>query len=357
MMKGRNGHRLPQAFALQNPAPPTAIGKSRICMLFPVGTLLFLILLVASSKRQEPPVLVQDAATVTTKTTSMDSTETSTIVIDNHGGSLMSGKLQGLVEIPYYHCSSLLETNGETRGPKLPIVHVVLLHGAAFTKENWRESGILADFCRRSSTKTTATETIPFALQVTALDLSVRASADDLRQVLSQVHEQLGGTVQAEGGLNQRQDEQIQQPTGVYTVLVTPSASGAAVVEWIERQQSNRVTNKGRLSDFVHVWIPVASNSVLDANEQALQHFNAIPTSQQNNDSAIVHILAIYGNRDTRGRTSMTRLHQLVGKSSTTSTVDLVELPGGHPCYLDSPKQFVQTILDYLVGQSNTWGS
>lgn len=52
-------------------------------------------------------------------------------------------------------------------------------------------------------------------------------------------------------------------------------------------------------------------------------------------------ILAIYGNRDKAGKVVSERLKSL-------AKAKLVELEGGHPCYLDSPDAFVQTVLEFL---------
>lgn len=58
-------------------------------------------------------------------------------------------------------------------------------------------------------------------------------------------------------------------------------------------------------------------------------------------------VLAIYGNQGAGGLITSERLENLVG-------VQVVELVGGHPVYLDSPDEFVTTVLDYLATMSRT---
>ncbi len=52
-------------------------------------------------------------------------------------------------------------------------------------------------------------------------------------------------------------------------------------------------------------------------------------------------ILAVYGNRDKAGKVVSERLQSL-------AKAKIVELDGGHPCYLDSPDAFVRTVLEFL---------
>jgi hypothetical protein len=129
------------------------------------------------------------------------------------------------------------------------------------------------------------------------------------------------------------------------TALVTPSASGKAVVEWNSNSNSNNQNNNKNappppplppLSDYVSTWIPVASNSVASVSPK-----ESLSTLFQNIDS----ILAIYGDQDAQGKASMKLLEQYVASAK------LVELPGRHPCYLDSPQAFVDTIVEHLVSR------
>ena len=48
----------------------------------------------------------------------------------------------GNVNLPYYHCGPLpTTTTSDNNNPNL--TELILLHGAAFTKEDWKSSGIL----------------------------------------------------------------------------------------------------------------------------------------------------------------------------------------------------------------------
>jgi hypothetical protein len=74
-------------------------------------------------------------------------------------------------------------------------------------------------------------------------------------------------------------------------------------------------------------WIPVAAGSVSNPTEEQV-------SSLTNNLS----IFAIYGNRDAMGKRVTERLTSL-------ASAETLELDGGHPCYMDSPEDFVSAIL------------
>jgi hypothetical protein len=191
--------------------------------------------------------------------------------------------------VPYYHCAAAAGGN--------PVVsHVVLLHGASFTKENWRAAGILQDFCTYSG------------VSVTALDLSVSAPHDALIAVLQDLEAQGRISLPVSG-------------------LVTPSASGSTVVDWIFN--GGDVTSL--MQTYVTRWIPVAAGSVL---LHSVAEYNATIADWK--------VLAIYGSADTSGARSAERLKEAVRDA------DVKELVGGHPVYLDSPVEFVQTVVDFL---------
>jgi len=194
--------------------------------------------------------------------------------------------VQGIAnEIPYYHCSG-------KGGNK--VVDVVLLHGAHFTKENWKTSGILEKLC--------AIET----LSVTALDLSVRAKHKELEEVLQ--------------GLADK--NLVKLPIAA---IVTPSASGSTIVDFM---------NSGSVNDikkYFSRWIPVASPAVMSATTDELAKLKDIS----------LPILAIHGDKDASGRKTSERLHSEAGAT-------VVELEGRHPCYLDSPDAFIKSVLKFL---------
>jgi len=172
--------------------------------------------------------------------------------------------------------------------------HIVLLHGGTFSKENWKEVGILDDLC-----------SIP-EVSVTALDLTTSANHGDLEMYLTDMETM---------GL-------IQRPV----VLVTPSASGYSMVDWF----INGANTATELPKYVATWVPVAVGSLPSASDaQIVSALGSIP------------VLAIYGDQDRAGGKLSNRLGSLVNAT-------VVELAGGHPVYLWSPVEFVDTIIKFL---------
>lgn len=170
--------------------------------------------------------------------------------------------------------------------------HLVLLHGARFTKEDWKTSGILDRFCNVQG------------LSVSALDLPVSASHVDLQNILNQM-----------------------QSLKLFTapvILVTPSASGKTITDWA---MNGDVTT---LPSYVSKWIPIAAGSI-----------NSVTDEQLTTLKDQVPIFAIYGNKDTMGQQVTQRLADL-------AAADILEIEGGHPCYLDSPDVFVSAVLQNL---------
>jgi pimeloyl-ACP methyl ester carboxylesterase len=173
----------------------------------------------------------------------------------------------------------------------------VLLHGASFTKENWKNHGILDQFCA-----------IP-QLSVTPLDLAAFAGSEDLRNILD--------------SLVASNDVQVSKPV----VLVTPSASGYTIVDWIING------DVGLIPQYIETWVPIAPGSLGQATDEQVQSLGALP------------ILAIYGNADSGGVATSQRLANLVGAKA-------VELVGGHSVYLEQEDEFVDEVLSFL-GISN----
>jgi pimeloyl-ACP methyl ester carboxylesterase len=185
--------------------------------------------------------------------------------------------------VPYYQCDQCANNANS--------MDLVLLHGAAFTKEDWRTSGILGQFCEE--------------VTVYALDLPVSTNHEGLM-----------------GHLNLMRDAGI---LSLPVVLVTPSASGLSITRWLQTGET------GLLPNYVATWIPVAAGSISSVTDSAIT-LGLVNTP----------VLAIYGNQDAGGRITSERLGDLVG-------AQVVELVGRHPVYLDSPNQFVTTVQRFLV--------
>ncbi|CAJ1954805.1 unnamed protein product [Cylindrotheca closterium] len=188
--------------------------------------------------------------------------------------------------VPYYHCASNFSPDQSH--------HLVLLHGARFTKEDWKSSGIFETLCSNPH------------VSVSAMDLSIEAGHRDIAGMLSAMKE----------------EAQINLPV----TLITPSASGMGIVDWM---------SNGRLPDlpkYVQKWIPVACFAVSAATEDQLARLSRLEHFD---------VLAIFGSKDRGGRDISTRLEDYVGARS-------LELDGGHACYLDSPHEFSSAVLKFL---------
>jgi hypothetical protein len=181
---------------------------------------------------------------------------------------------------------------------------LILLHGSAFTKEDWKTSGILQDLCSRSRN-----------IRVTAVDLPVTATHKDLIQLLMvSTNEQL-----------------ISLPV----TLVTPSASGKAITDWIS---SGDIDNENKLPNFVSLWIPVACGSIDNVSDTQLLKLKDLTSTSAEATGRRFQIFAIYGDQDLKGKKTSERLRNLIG-------ADILELPGRHPVYLDSPSDFVTSVI------------
>jgi len=197
----------------------------------------------------------------------------------------------GTDNIPYYHQPATSPTEENQ--------HIVLLHGSAFTKEDWKSSGIL-DLFR---------ENFP-SITLTALDLPVSAGHDSLERVLRSM----------------RDEDLIQQLP--ISALVTPSASGKTITTWITEESSNG------LSSYISAWIPVASYSVKSCSAKEISTL----LDQQPDLS----VLAIYGSKDRNGKKVTQMLKDYAGAKT-------LELTGGHPAYLDSSEAFVQAVGNLVL--------
>lgn len=198
--------------------------------------------------------------------------------------SLDSLKLGTASGVPYYRCT--VSDSQESASD------LVLLHGSAFSKEDWRTSGILGKLCEA-----------PEFTSIVALDLSVKADYNELNQVLRSL----------------ARTNEIGLPLAA---IVTPSASGATILEWVKNG------NHSELRSTISRWIPVASNAVLLMEESALLSIRDWP------------ILSIYGTLDSKGKESSLRLKE-------ESRAQTLEIPGRHPCYLDSPEAFILAVRSF----------
>ncbi|KAL7475897.1 hypothetical protein ACHAW6_001790 [Cyclotella cf. meneghiniana] len=196
--------------------------------------------------------------------------------------------------LEYYHCGP---------PPDSSTTELMLLHGAAFTKEDWKTSGILEKFCDLNNDEEGGD------LTVTALDLPVSATGKELEAVFDALVEQ--------GVLSGRS-----------VVVVTPSASGKAVVTLAETAMGD---NEGVMRKILKGWIPVAPPAVQQASDDVFVIFTRLS----------IPILAIYGDQDSMGKKVTDKLVRLANAKG-------VELEGRHPVYLDSPDEFVQEILQFL---------
>eukprot|EP00978_Attheya_sp_CCMP212_P022786 scaffold68547_cov59-Attheya_sp.AAC.5 len=227
-------------------------------------------------------------------------------IIEANEAEIIKGEVNvATATVSYYHCGPTYGATGNNQGNVGgKDKEIILLHGAAFTKKNWVDSGILKDFCSDH-------------LSVYALDLNTRGlTGDSFVRTLEAFQEQ--GLI-----------------SGNPMTIVTPSASGKALVDMgAAAVIADAVKNDKEiaLTRFVRVWIPVASGSVLKASGKTIEAFRN------------VHVLAIHGTQDEMGRKVTKRLVELAGATP-------VEMYGTHPCYLDSPKDFVETIVTFL---SNT---
>jgi len=191
---------------------------------------------------------------------------------------------------------------------------MILLHGAKYTKEDWSTSGILDDICIKGAAGGGDSDSGGFS--ITALDLSVKADGDGFIDAFDALVNQ--------GVLS-----------GKPLVVISPSASGKSIVS-LGASAMNPMTSssaKAVLKKMIKVWIPVASPAVLSVKEDGvLRSFSSLG----------IEILAINGDGDGMGKRVTQRLVQVGAKG--------VELKGGHAVYLDSPNEFVETVLSFMEG-------
>jgi hypothetical protein len=264
------------------------------------------LLLVGGREEQKAVNIIPQSTTVLKTTNNLDndsstlSSTAATAIGDSNSNHNNKEIVQGLSgDVPYYHCAGTRTRIGEG-------VHknIVLLHGSRFTKEDWKTSGILQKLCDVNTGETSS------SLSVTAIDLNVNSNHQVLKQTL----------------FNLAANDLVRLPI---TAIVTPSASGLALTDWLQHGVVADLQQK-----YVKAWIPVASPSIrapTDAQLAALALQTPVPFP----------VLAIYGSKDGPGKQVSQRLERLANAVT-------VELQGGHPCYLDSPDAFVENVWNYV---------
>jgi len=204
-------------------------------------------------------------------------------------------------------------------------VEIMLLHGATFRKEKWQyhsenidgetkiyPQGMLGEFC--------VSKAGGVSVAVTALDLDVRGAAAE--RLLSLIRSVYG----SERDRNAR------------LVVVTPSASGAFVVDWIIKGVGGSA-NLPSLSSIMDGWIPVAAYSVLNKAQN-------IQTATQTGNWPPV--LAVYGTKDKNGLKSTKLLKENYGIGGTLVKKKKI-VDGHHPAYLDDSGDFVSSVLSFVT--------
>ena len=219
--------------------------------------------------------------------------------------------------LSYYHCGPLPAAAAAAAAPPAAAAHdddksldinmseLVLLHGAAFSKEEWKTSNILQMLCEINN------EEDEGDLSILALDLPVTADGMELGLAFDSL---VSGRVL----------------TGRPVTIITPSASGKSVLSLGEMNSSSGGSNE-LLTRIIKAWIPVASFAVLKASESTLVKYK----------NANIPILSIHGDKDEAGKKVTERLKEV-------SNANGVELGGRHPVYLDSPEEFVQEVMQFL---------
>lgn len=213
--------------------------------------------------------------------------------------------------LSYYHCGTTTISSSSSSKED----EILLLHGAAFTKRNWIESGIFQHLCWNGNINNNSKN--GRRLSVTALDLSVRADGRGLKSAFDALVKR--------GVLS-----------GKPVVVVTPSASGLSIVSMVtdikDTGSESSSLSSSLLQELVKAWIPVASFAVLQVkNEKAFQIFPKLN----------IPILAINGDEDVKGKKVTEKLVDVAHAKG-------LEMKGGHPCYLDSPRVFEDAVLSFL---------
>jgi len=211
-------------------------------------------------------------------------------------------------QIHYLHCRRALNIDN------IDGLELLMLHGAAFTADTWKTSGILTKLCA-SAPKSSIRS-------LTALDLDVSSDGTRLKHVFDALSNRATAVL-----------------SGERVVLVSPSASGKAVIDLAElafrqsnikadESDNNDTSNPGQfLTQIIKGWIPVACFAINTAGTETLEMF---PKSG-------IPVMGIYGSKDGMGKRVTEKLVQHAGAVGH-------EIEGSHPCYLDSPDDFMDLV-------------
>lgn len=205
-------------------------------------------------------------------------------------------------EVPWYHCGPAYgRTPTSDRPSSSSVVEVLLLRGASFTHEHWRESGILEALCRADP-----------ALSVTAADLRTVGAARPAAQLV---------------GLARALSDAEGLTTGAPLVVVSPSASGKDVVALAARHDDDASS----LRTVVRAWVPVASPAIKTTSETVLKRF-----ANEN-----VPVLALHGTTDSMGA-------KVSAKLRTFADAEVSTFEGGHAGYFQQQEDFVDQLVTFL---------
>ena len=186
---------------------------------------------------------------------------------------------------------------------------ILLLHGTAFTKENWKDSRIMQKFC--------SIEIHNRPTSVIALDLAVTADGPRLYEVFTAL-------------------KHLKLITGNQLIIVTPSASGKSILSLSSLYYNYRNSTDEKEKDqaaflptLLKAWIPIASYAVA-RETHSLTSFK----------DCKIPILALYGKEDDAGKGVSQKLAEFAG-------AEMIEIQGGHACYLDSPDDFTRSVIKF----------
>ena len=226
---------------------------------------------------------------------------------ENNDVSINEGKIfiDELTSVPYLHCGSKYSGTSSSQPKEL-----LMLHGMKFTKDTWVQSSILPTLCHLDP-----------HLSVIAADLPATADGKAL-----------------EGLFRGLVKENIF--SGKPVVIVSPSASGKSVLGLLEMSlpATERNEKDAVASQILRGWIPVACGSIQKSSDDILNRINHFQ----------IPVLAIYGNLDKTGKIVSEKL-DMIGKSN----VEVVEMHGGHPVYLDDTAKFISFVVLFVNHVNN----
>jgi hypothetical protein len=279
------------------------------------GTVAILFVILGAVYSTPPPTLSSQPSLFSTSTWNVKSES----ALETTKGHTENSIFTGVVEhTPYLYCANVpkLVSPSSTTG-----ADVILLHGTAFTKETWYTSGLLAQLCHHDAVRS-----------VTALDFDLNedATGEHLGRIL---------TALSYRPMTLKLSSSVTVPliSIPVTTLVTPSAGAAPVLDWISNSHHHQSSGMNAMQQYTRSWIPIASNGVMNITASEWT------TWKESLPAHAPSVLALYGAQDAPGKESMTFLHQQTG-------AQVVELPGGHACYLDSPDAFVRVVTRFIQG-------